>query len=135
MLAAAIGGLVWLRRENTWRERLLICWCLVPIAFFTVWPVKGYQYLLPIAPVVAVLAGPDDLPARARSSDFVTRPRWAGVVIRIVATAVVVVSLLVPTWNQITRRRRERSWPAPAVCPVGGRPDCGCATTFPPAPS
>ena len=55
VLAAAIGGLVWIRHENTWRERLLVCWCLVPIAFFTLWPVKGYQYLLPIAPVAAIL--------------------------------------------------------------------------------
>lgn len=57
VLAFAILGLVWLRRENTWRERLLLCWVGVPIAFFTVWPVKGYQYLLPVAPVAAILAG------------------------------------------------------------------------------
>ncbi|HEU5271282.1 MAG TPA: glycosyltransferase family 39 protein [Jatrophihabitans sp.] len=57
VLAFGIGGLLWLRRENTWRERLLLCWVLVPIAFFTVWPVKGYQYLLPLAPVAAILAG------------------------------------------------------------------------------
>jgi len=57
VLAFGIAGLFWLRRENTWRERLLLCWVLVPIAFFTVWPVKGYQYLLPVAPVAAILAG------------------------------------------------------------------------------
>ena len=26
VLVAAVAGLVWLRRENTWRERLLMCW-------------------------------------------------------------------------------------------------------------
>lgn len=57
VLALGIGGLLWLHRENTWRERLLLCWVAVPIAFFTVWPVKGYQYLLPLAPIAAILAG------------------------------------------------------------------------------
>jgi 4-amino-4-deoxy-L-arabinose transferase-like glycosyltransferase len=57
VLAFGLAGLFWLRRENTWRERLLLCWVMVPIAFFTVWPVKGYQYLLPLAPVAAILAG------------------------------------------------------------------------------
>ncbi|MEN3308718.1 MAG: hypothetical protein V7603_4920, partial [Micromonosporaceae bacterium] len=57
VVVAALAGLVWLYRERTWRERLLVCWIAVPLAFFTLWPVKGYQYLLPIAPAVAVLAG------------------------------------------------------------------------------
>jgi 4-amino-4-deoxy-L-arabinose transferase-like glycosyltransferase len=56
LLAAAIGGLLWLRRESTWRERMLLCWIVVPIVFFSLWPVKGYQYLLPIAPALAILA-------------------------------------------------------------------------------
>ena len=98
-LAAAVGGLIWLRSENTWRERLLICWCLVPAAFFTVWPVKGYQYLLPIAPVVAVLAG--RMISRLGTTEFfVSRPRW-GVITRIVAAAVVIVGALLPTVNAI----------------------------------
>ena len=100
VLAAAIGGLIWLRHENTWRERLLVCWTLVPIAFFTVWPVKGYQYLLPIAPMVAVMAGRTIFRLGAVEY-FVTRPR-AGAVTRIAATAVVLVSLILPTWSQIT---------------------------------
>jgi len=56
-LGAAGLGLVMLRRESTWRERLLLTWVAVPLAFFCLWPVKGYQYLLPIAPIVAILAG------------------------------------------------------------------------------
>ncbi len=31
-------------------------WIAVPVAFFQLWPVKGFQYLLPIAPPLAVLA-------------------------------------------------------------------------------
>src|SRR5207249_532721 len=54
--------------------------------FFTLWPVKGYQYLLPVAPAVAVLA--------ART---VTRLSTA---VPVVAVAMVV-SLAVPTWGLV----------------------------------
>jgi len=57
VLAAAILGLVLLRRERSWRDTLLLCWILVPLLFFQLWPTKGFQYLLPIAPAVAILAG------------------------------------------------------------------------------
>jgi len=57
VIIAAILGLWLFRRENSWREKLLLSWILVPVAFFQLWPTKGYQYLLPIAPPVAILAG------------------------------------------------------------------------------
>jgi len=57
VIAAAILGLWFLRHEKSWRERLLLCWIIVPAAFFQLWPTKGFQYLLPIAPPIAVLAG------------------------------------------------------------------------------
>ncbi|MHB9858737.1 ArnT family glycosyltransferase [Streptomyces sp. YIM S03343] len=57
VLAAAAAGLVWLRRDATWREPLLLWWIAVPLVFFTVWPVKGYPYLLPLTPPLAVLGG------------------------------------------------------------------------------
>jgi len=50
VVIAAVLGLWFLRHERTWRERLLICWILIPFAFFQIWPTKGFQYLLPIAP-------------------------------------------------------------------------------------
>jgi 4-amino-4-deoxy-L-arabinose transferase-like glycosyltransferase len=48
----------WLARrsDGAWREVLLGSWILVPIVFFELWPVKGFQYLLPIVPAVAILA-------------------------------------------------------------------------------
>jgi 4-amino-4-deoxy-L-arabinose transferase-like glycosyltransferase len=55
VLAAAVA-LVLLRREWTWRENLLLLWIVIPLLFFQVWPVKGFQYLLPTAPAVAILA-------------------------------------------------------------------------------
>jgi hypothetical protein len=56
LLATAAVGLVLLRGDGSWRERLLVSWILVPVAFFELWPVKGYQYLLPVAPAAAILA-------------------------------------------------------------------------------
>lgn len=56
LVFVAILGLILLWREHSWREKLLIAWILVPVVFFQIWPVKGYQYLLPIAPPVALLA-------------------------------------------------------------------------------
>ena len=54
---AGTAGLLYAVRKGRWQDRLLISWVAVPIAFFEIWPVKGYQYLLPIAPAVAILAG------------------------------------------------------------------------------
>jgi 4-amino-4-deoxy-L-arabinose transferase-like glycosyltransferase len=83
VLATALAGLVWLRREATWRERLLLAWLIVPVLFFTIWPVKGFQYLLPVAPPLAVLAGRTlsrplvlALPGRLTRPAGLTRPAW-----------------------------------------------------------
>jgi 4-amino-4-deoxy-L-arabinose transferase-like glycosyltransferase len=56
VLLLALGGLWALRRQGTWREKLLLAWILVPVGFFQLWPTKGFQYLLPVAPAVAILA-------------------------------------------------------------------------------
>ena len=53
VLALVVAAL-W--RSWSWRESLLVCWIVVPFFFFQLWPVKGFQYLLPLAPAVAVLA-------------------------------------------------------------------------------
>jgi 4-amino-4-deoxy-L-arabinose transferase-like glycosyltransferase len=57
VLIAAAAGLIALRARHGWRETLLLSWIVVPILFFELWPVKGYSYMLPIAPAIAVLAG------------------------------------------------------------------------------
>jgi hypothetical protein len=57
LIAVAALGIVFLWRERSWRETLLLAWIFVTIIFFQIWPVKGFQYLLPIAPAVAILAG------------------------------------------------------------------------------
>ena len=56
VIIIAIAGLLLLWGERTWRERLLLWWIIVPVVFFQIWPTKGYQYLLAIAPPFAILA-------------------------------------------------------------------------------
>ncbi len=99
VVAAAIGGLYVLRRRTTWRETLLLCWILVPFGFLQLWPVKGFQYLLPIAPAVALLAarglttGADVLSLRYQ--------RGNARVITAVAVTVTVAWLAVSSWSQV----------------------------------
>jgi hypothetical protein len=57
VIVVALLGLAFLWRERSWREKLLTAWIIVPVVFFQLWPVKGFQYLLPIAPPLALLAG------------------------------------------------------------------------------
>src|SRR3954463_15322531 len=100
VVAAAIAGLWMLRKKGTWRETLLVAWIAVPSVFFQLWPVKGFQYLLPIAPAVAVLAGRalgrwgGGRPASPRT--WMTDRRVA-----VAATALIAVSLLVSTFGRI----------------------------------
>jgi hypothetical protein len=56
VIAAALLGVIFMWRSHSWREKLLLSWIIVPLVFFQIWPVKGFQYLLPIAPPVALLA-------------------------------------------------------------------------------
>ena len=56
VVALALAGLWLLRARRSWRETLLLSALLVPAAFFELYPVKGFQYLLPGAIPVALLA-------------------------------------------------------------------------------
>ncbi|MCW3842515.1 glycosyltransferase family 39 protein [Micromonospora yasonensis] len=110
VVAAAVGGLWWLRRHRSWRETLLLSWIAAPVVFFQLWPVKGFQYLLPAAAPVAVLAAraltgmpvPERIRRLLRRAD---RPRDAGATraVRAALVAVVALSLLVPSWNAVNR--------------------------------
>jgi hypothetical protein len=95
VVLAALAGVWFLRRDAGWREGLLLCWALVPAAFFELWPVKGYQYLLVAAPVVAVLAARALvlLPVPALGGPGRRRARGA---VRVGVIAAVAVSLAVP---------------------------------------
>ena len=56
VIIVALAGFWLLWSERSWREKLLVWWILVPVVFFQIWPTKGYQYLLAIAPPFAILA-------------------------------------------------------------------------------
>lgn len=95
LILAALLAVVVVRRSRrpAWREVLLMSWGLVPLLVFTLWPVKGYQYLLGGAPALAVLA--------AQGIVVGARIAWQrGVPHRVALigiTVVMMASILVPT--------------------------------------
>lgn len=94
VIVVAILGLWFLRHDRSWRERLLLSWIIVPAVFFQLWPTKGFQYLLPIAPAIAVLAG--RAIARWWPNDIVIRNRQiARSWVKTAVVGVIAVSLLV----------------------------------------
>jgi len=117
VLAAALSGLIWLRREATWRERLLLAWLVIPVIFFTLWPVKGFEYLLPVAPPLAILAGrtlarPLPLPSKSLPStslpskslpggEWLRSRSWLPGAAMAALASITVGSLVVSTWSHI----------------------------------
>jgi hypothetical protein len=92
LLVSAAVGLVLLRRRSSWREVLLLAWIVAPFVFFEVWPVKGFPYLVLLAPAVSVLA------SRTVVALIDLKPRKLLTVGGgVVASAALVLSLLVPS--------------------------------------
>jgi hypothetical protein len=101
VIAVAVLGLFFLRHEKSWRERLLLCWIIVPTVFFQLWPTKGFQYLLPIAPPIAILAG--RAIARWWPEDFsILKIRIVRSWIKTAVVAVIAVSLLLSSIQLIS---------------------------------
>ncbi len=96
VVAVALAGLLF-RANWNWRVALLVCWVAVPVLFFEFYPLKGFQYLLPVAPAMALLAARSlltwHLPARLRMGD--------GRAARPVVVGVVLASMLVGTWATV----------------------------------
>jgi hypothetical protein len=96
VIAGALLALL-VRFNRTWRELLLVLWILVPYLFFEIYPLKGYPYVLPAAPAIAVLAArgiltwrlPKRLSQRVRE---VAHPT---------AAAVLAVSMAVGVWQAV----------------------------------
>jgi hypothetical protein len=99
LLAAALLGLWLLRRERGWRETLLLSWIVVPAAFFELWPVKGFQYLLPIAVPVALLGA--RMVVRLADGGVGRISRDTGRAAAAVFAVAIAVSLAVPSWQRI----------------------------------
>lgn len=119
VVAAAAAGLWVLRARRSWRETLLLSWILVPAVFFQLWPVKGFQYLLPCAPAVAVLAGRAVAHWPHAEALWRVPRRWRR--LAVAAPALVIgVSLVVASWERITPSS-SRSLLAGAGGMPGGR--------------
>lgn len=118
LIAAALG--LWLfRRQWSWRETLLLCWILGPAVFFELWAVKGYQYLLPIAMPVTVLAGRalTGLAGWLRSRYSEGRASW----VTVLATVIVAASLAVPSWGHVQPAQAGTTFLAGTGGVPGGR--------------
>jgi hypothetical protein len=100
LIGAAGLGLWLLRRERTWRETLLVSWIVVPIVVFQLWPVKGFQYLLPAAPALAILAALTLTRWQAGGWTSRVAGRGSGS-LRLSAVAIVALTLLVPSWQAV----------------------------------
>jgi hypothetical protein len=103
-------------RPLSWREGLLLCWAAGPIVIFGALPVKGFQYLLPIAPIVAVL-GARAIVRPPVGSDRFTVPDRLRAPLKVAVALLVVVTLAVPSWGTI----RPSSAPA-FLAGAGGLP-------------
>lgn len=104
LIAAALGILLFLHR-NTWKEKLLLLWIAVTFIFFQLWPVKGFQYTLPIVAPLAVLAG------RALGTWDYNRTFHVGrrisfdmTAVRALAIGIISIVLLISSWGQIQAR-------------------------------
>jgi 4-amino-4-deoxy-L-arabinose transferase-like glycosyltransferase len=101
VILIAIAGLWLLRREGTWREKLLLSWIVVPVVFFQIWPTKGYQYLLPIAPAFAVLASRTLIHWLWLENPILGERRFSTAWIRVLAGGAMILSLLNASWLAI----------------------------------
>jgi hypothetical protein len=112
LLAVAGYGLI-IRPTISWREKLLLSWVCVPLVYFEVWPVKGFAYLLPVAPAIALLG--------ARGIDRIThvasgtRRRLSATLAAVVA-AVCAIVLAVPSSAAISTK------PTSGLAGAGGTP-------------
>jgi 4-amino-4-deoxy-L-arabinose transferase-like glycosyltransferase len=122
VVAVVVLGLLLMHRSLTWSEHLLVSWIAVPCIFFEIWAVKGFQYLLPIAVPVAVLA------AMVVVSLPVPQVNWrAGALavtttgLRAVGALVLVASLAMTSWARVQPAAAGSSFLAGTGGVPGGR--------------
>lgn len=101
VILAALLGLWLLHHQRTWRERLLLCWILVPVAFFQFWPTKGFQYLLPAAPPIAILAGRALVHWPIMKEIHFLNHRISKTWVTVLVSVIVSLTLLIPSWQAI----------------------------------
>ena len=106
LILLAVAGLWLMRHQNDWREKLLVAWIVVPLVFFELWPTKGFQYLLPIAPAVALLAARTAAHWHREDARFGRRQlpgAWVGGALAVLVAS----SLLISTLQLISPRQSD----------------------------
>lgn len=110
VLLAVAGVGLFRRGAIDWRATLLLSWIVVPFVFFEVWPVKGFSYLLPCTPAVALLA------ARALARALPGARPVVGRVVVVTVAVICAATLLIPAVHDLTRQ------PTAGLAGAGGTP-------------
>lgn len=121
LVLAAVAALWQARHRFTWRETLLVCWTVVPIVYYELWPVKGFQYLMPIAPVVAILAARAIALLASRDRVRVLGRPVRGAYLALAAVVVIAGLGVRDSWSRITPSGAGTSVLAGAGGVPGGR--------------
>jgi hypothetical protein len=100
LVVAALLALVASVGAWSWRETLLACWAAIPLLFFQLWPVKGFQYELPVAVVAAVLAA--KLLVGAWPARTARRAGGTHAGARVLAVVALLASLGVASWARVS---------------------------------
>jgi len=113
LLALAIVGICW-QRNRGWREGLLIWWAATAVLTYSLLPIKGFQYLEPIAPVLAIWAAlaidlaREKLARESLAREKLARQKLTGKMsaARLAAAttaciAIVCATMAIPTWQTI----------------------------------
>jgi 4-amino-4-deoxy-L-arabinose transferase-like glycosyltransferase len=103
LLALAIVGICW-QRNRGWREGLLIWWVGAAVLTYSLLPIKGFQYLEPIAPVLAIWAALAIDLVRERLTGKISATRLG--VATAACAAVICLTMAVPTWQTINPSTR-----------------------------
>jgi 4-amino-4-deoxy-L-arabinose transferase-like glycosyltransferase len=122
VVAVVVVGLLLMHRSLTWSEHLLLSWIAVPCVFFEIWAVKGFQYLLPIAVPMAVLAAMVVISLPMPSVNW----RVAGLAVtttglRAVVALALVASLALTSWTRVQPAAAGSSFLAGTGGVPGGR--------------
>lgn len=126
LLVLVVAGVAVAIRRAAWQDRLLLAWVLVPLVFFQLWPVKGYQYLMPIVPALIILAVRSvrviapSIGLYATTRHIGRRPTSMARATSAVITAVLLASVAIPTLASLGGRGASGSLAGSGGLP-GGR--------------
>jgi 4-amino-4-deoxy-L-arabinose transferase-like glycosyltransferase len=101
VVLTAVVTFIVLARRASWRERLLGAWCVVPLLFFEIWPTKGFQYPIVVAPAVCILAGAGVARLAARPAIRVRKLEVPGRRLATILGVAIAISLVIPSYQAV----------------------------------